>query len=361
MIKYPCRPKYYIPYMTVIKSTNLNFWAKTRLLRLAPYMAIVLLQITSPLFFNNVSWARTVTDDKIEKLIRDLKTNDFLTNSNISVELGNLGEAAVPRLIIALRDKDPRVRSGASLALGLIGGQSAKKGLHQLIDNLEYPDARVRSSAARAIGSIVAERNLEAFTGNEVIDAINFAPKLIHALSDQELSVRINASSALIMINNKASLITANLISNLDPSNIDVSQRSLAIVALRKIRYRANSVVPKITSFLSSQDPSVRSLAISTLGSIGADAKLTLPHIVKALKDPDSSVRSNASRVLVKVATSIQEKARVNYLFSSDVNAIAQLEQGLNILLNSDNHFYNNEKESVRLAINALRIKKRFG
>ena len=70
--------------------------------------------------------------------------------------LGNVSvadAAAIPALTTALKDREPRVRSEAALALLRIG-PPAKEAIAALKDACKDKDATVRSSAAKAIEKI---------------------------------------------------------------------------------------------------------------------------------------------------------------------------------------------------------------
>lgn len=84
--------------------------------------------------------------------------------------LGRIGPAAIPQLVIALRDQDPQVRKEAARALARMGAEAAPA-LQDLIVALKDADESVRRSAAQAIGQI----------GPAAKDAI---PALVEALRD---------------------------------------------------------------------------------------------------------------------------------------------------------------------------------
>ncbi len=71
--------------------------------------------------------------------------------------LGNVGPAdpgAIPALIVALADKDARIRESAVLGLSKIGAP-AKDAIPTLTDlKARDPDARVRAAADRAITQV---------------------------------------------------------------------------------------------------------------------------------------------------------------------------------------------------------------
>ncbi|MBW4450183.1 MAG: HEAT repeat domain-containing protein [Spirirestis rafaelensis WJT71-NPBG6] len=91
-------------------------------------------------------------------------------------------EVVIPKLILALNDSDPSVRSEAVITLSLIGSEEAISGL---IEALEDSNSFVRSSAARALGTFSSEQAI---------------PALIKLLENIDFFVRTSASEALAKI-----------------------------------------------------------------------------------------------------------------------------------------------------------------
>lgn len=67
--------------------------------------------------------------------------------------LGRIGEGAVPTLISALSNSDPRVRAEAARALARMGAEG-KDAVPTLTARLNDPDEDVRQAAARALGQM---------------------------------------------------------------------------------------------------------------------------------------------------------------------------------------------------------------
>jgi HEAT repeat protein len=67
--------------------------------------------------------------------------------------LGRIGESAVPTLITALSDSNPRVRAQAGRALARMGA-AGKDAVPTLMERLDDPDEDVRQAAARALGQM---------------------------------------------------------------------------------------------------------------------------------------------------------------------------------------------------------------
>jgi len=115
---------------------------------------------------------------------------DKSVRKHAAMVLGKIGpevRAAVPALSVALKDKNTEVRRFSVLALGEIAreiGPEAKAAVPALIDALTDETADVRVYAAMVLGKI----------GPEAKAAV---PVLIDALKDKEESVRVHAAEAL--------------------------------------------------------------------------------------------------------------------------------------------------------------------
>lgn len=64
----------------------------------------------------------------IKELIQDLKYEEYEETAETAIEaLVEIGEAAIERLIEALKNENPEIREGAALSLGNIGDTRAKE------------------------------------------------------------------------------------------------------------------------------------------------------------------------------------------------------------------------------------------
>lgn len=132
--------------------------------------------------------------------------------------LAQIGVAAVPSLLEALRDPDSRVRFAITSALRQIGHPATMPGL---LEALRDPDSRVRGVAAEALEQIGAAavpgllvalrdrawdvRQAAARTLGQIGDAAA-VPGLREALHDQNLDVRSEAVRALGQIGTAAAV-----------------------------------------------------------------------------------------------------------------------------------------------------------
>nr|WP_228014726.1 HEAT repeat domain-containing protein [Fortiea sp. LEGE XX443] len=309
------------------------------------------------------SSAQTSNTQRVDQLIESFNNEDLLEQLNIATTIGKLSTREFSRETLgklqqALENPDWRVRSGAALVFSQKGGVVAKDALPTLVKNLQDQNWFVRSSATRAIGNIVAEDNGDSNSASVVVEAAKFSRYLVETLQDSDFSVRFSAATALIKLNTKSSFTISRLIANLNNTN-DPQARVTTSENLKIISNEVALVLPSIAKALRNSEPSVRGLTLETIGSIGADTSSAMPYLVEGLQDSDWTVRSKAARTIVKIVTNLQEKARANSVSASDLNAIDDLQIIQRILQDPKNHFYNNEKESVSLTINALQAARK--
>ena len=239
------------------------------------------------------------------------------------------GQAAVPVLIEALKDKDVVLSSRAASALGKIG-PAAKAAAPALIATLKDKDRDfiTRSDAARALGKIGAE-------------AKTVVPVLIQALADKDLDVRLRAAEALGNIGpeardaipalrrafqkNEGDLFLApTIVSALGrmgkpavPALIDALKsnqefvREKAATALGKLGPEAREAVPNLIEMLKKDDWKDRQRACQTLGRIGTEGRSAVPALKEAVKDRNAWVRESAAWAFVRIAPDAAKQARV--------------------------------------------------
>ena len=89
--------------------------------------------------------------DGIEALIRILRDGESAGRMAAAKALAALGPAALPELLTALGDPDPRLRMWAAYTLGMIGDRGA---VPALMSTLEDGDPGVAKWAAAALRRI---------------------------------------------------------------------------------------------------------------------------------------------------------------------------------------------------------------
>ncbi len=181
-----------------------------------------------------------------------------------------IGASAVPVLVDALSDEDPRVRLAI---IDLLGESSEPEAIPALVGALRDPEWRVRWQAAEALGKL---RNSAA------------VPDLIEMLADSNKDVRIAVAYALGRIKEPAAI--EGLIKLLHDREWRV--RWGAAEALWEMGEEA---VPALIQTLDKEDEYVRRAAVRALAQIGQPA---IAALVEALKHENWDTRWSAAAAL---------------------------------------------------------------
>jgi len=123
----------------------------------------------------------------LAKLLSDPDLNVRLAASKTLKEMGPVARAAVPALAIAVNSGDVEARLAAMEALQSIGPEFGKAAVPQLIEALTNFDPRIRRTAAKTLGDF----------GPAAFAAI---PVLRRMLGDQDAEVRVHAGDAILAI-----------------------------------------------------------------------------------------------------------------------------------------------------------------
>jgi HEAT repeat protein len=220
---------------------------------------------------------------------------------------------AIPALMEALHDGEPRVRARVALALAYMG-PAAREAAPALTDLLKDPSPRARAGAARALSAIAP-------------DAPATVVRLAELLKDTEPPVRGTAATALGQLGTVArdavpalrSVATtdpeatvraaaAGALEEFDPSPQTLAQalkapdpgrRLWAVAASTAKGAEARGVAPDLLAVVKHDESvKVRAGAALALGKIGADPGLACPVLVEALHDPAPRVRTAAALAL---------------------------------------------------------------
>jgi HEAT repeat protein len=278
----------------------------------------------------------------VPQLILLLKDPDVDVRRSVTYALRNIGaeaKTAVPQLILLLKDSDVDVRSNAAFVLGKMGAE-AKTAVPGLIRLLEDSEANVRSNAVDALENIGAEpktavpqlirllkdsdidvrKGAASLLGSMGVEAQAAVPGLIGLLADSHANVRSSAASLLGSIGAEAKNAVPELIRLLADSSANV--RSSATFALANIGAEAKDAVPELIRLLKDSDASVRSSATFALGNIGAEAKTAVPGLIRLLKDSDANVRSSATFALGNIGAEAKNAVPglIRLLKDSDVD-----------------------------------------
>ena len=237
--------------------------------------------------------------DKIDPMIRDLKSETWGSREKAIETLVRIGKPAVEPLITALNDDVPAIRTGAAEVLGKIKDSRATEPLIQALKDETWG---VREKAAEALGRIKDSRAVE---------------PLIQALKDETWGVRETAIEALSRIGKSA---VVPLVEALEDE--DAGVRTETARALQELRWRPKNhshkasysiarkdwdelvrlgrpAVASLIKVLKDEEPRVREKAARTLGEIGDVA--AVESLTESLEDTESIVREAAQKALDKI------------------------------------------------------------
>jgi HEAT repeat protein len=212
----------------------------------------------------------------------DLRLRSLIAINRIGVKAAPL----VPRLLSALADTDPGVRSAAVRAIGAVKpDQDAVRKIAALL--AAEPSKPVRQTVAEVLGTNCVSHP-EALTA------------LINAFKDKDDRTRAVACAAAARFGPKS---VPSLVEAARASSQQNRIRRAAIETLMMVGPDAEAAVPELQAYLLKDDDwLVRHHAAAALGAIAPRTKegvQALEHAAR--KDPHSEVRTEAERSLAKI------------------------------------------------------------
>jgi HEAT repeat protein len=248
----------------------------------------------------------------VPELIKALRSQNPTLRQRAAWSLARFGpdgKAAVPALIEALKDTRPAVRQLAAIALGEIGAD-AGDATDALVELIRDPNDKVRQQAVIALGLL---------TPDAVI------PPLCKLLESDEEAVRCDAARVLSMYGREAKAAVPALAAAVKDNKAAV--RLAAIRALTCVGAEAGQAMPALLDALQSKHydtqvaafqavlqighkdfpgllKSLREIndkgewAVYLLPQFGAAAREAVPALVDALKDVDPTIRQGAAVAL---------------------------------------------------------------
>jgi HEAT repeat protein len=227
-----------------------------------------------------------------------------------ALTLARIGPAALPALEKALGDGAVTVRSGAALALGLMG-PAGRPATAALAGRLKDADPLVRTVAAQALGRIGPSARAA-------------APALRACLADKDAAVRVNAAAALWQAAGEPRGVgvladalagpeaetAAGVLGDMGPAAKDavaalkaaasdkrVGVRTAAAVALYRVGKRAEIPLGVLGALSRAKEEDDRLRAVAALGALAGEPK-AVAILVRLLKDPDPATRREAACAL---------------------------------------------------------------
>jgi len=245
----------------------------------------------------------------VPALIEALHEPDREVRYQIAEAIAKVGPDAVDRLIVALRDRDPKVRGGSARALALLG-ERAKAAVPALIAALADPEPPEDPKPPRGPSSDGWGREgkpgasgyhaaLEAM-GTTAVTA------LLEQLDRPDRRSKLLALRALGFVDDNGHKAVPRLIPLLDDPDLRLDAAS----ALGGMGPAARPAIPRLRDGLKDRDPAFRARAAETIGRIGWELQMAnlgtettvargaVPSLAAALKDPEVQVRVAAARAL---------------------------------------------------------------
>jgi HEAT repeat protein len=385
-----------IAYIELLKNANpetrleaINFLKSSLKNQSGIYALIKILQTPNKQLHGDAVYGLlTMRSEAIPGLIVALQDKQAKIRSAAAYALSRIGKeakAAIPALTVALQDQDKLVRYNAAIALSTVENAEFFMSYKYLENTsatkarLQDKNARVRYNAAIALASVSKDSQavvpilIEALQDKDTWirsnaaealgyigkDADSAVPALIVALQDKDESVRSNSAYALSTIGEKAQTAIPALIVALQDK--DESVRSNAASALGSIGKGTQQskmiVTVLIKVWQEDQNVRVRLSAVSALGNFGKQAQVVIPLLIRALQDQDESIRSRAASALSQIAGSVQEEANTLSYVELD-QIIKDLEKALKVLADPKLNSYKTQISSLSLSIETLKYKR---
>ena len=188
---------------------------------------------------------------------------------------------ALPTLVAALDDPNPKVRDWSARAIGTLG-VDGREAAPQLVRLLQDPDRSVRDSAGRSLVGIGAA------------DKTAIAA-LAARLREPDFQGRLEAAKALAQL---GPLAIPTLITELkDPDPRVRAAAACAVDYMERVPVSA-ALVAALTAALKDDHSRVRFRAARALKAVGPQAKPAIPALAESLADPDRRVREAAAAAL---------------------------------------------------------------
>jgi HEAT repeat protein len=200
--------------------------------------------------------------DELQRLLRQIESNDVTVRSDAAHALGKLGdEAAVAALARALQDADEYVRKSAVAALRRISG----------------------ASAAEALRAALADRSeqvvLQAVNGLRDMRDRGAVEALIRVLGRRERSLQLAATEALIRIGPDA---VGALMATFEDK---VLRRKIGTQVMKILIDIGPRAIDALLEAIEQDSQVIQATAMSVLGRVG-DIRIVKPLIDLFLRDP---------------------------------------------------------------------------
>ncbi len=227
-------------------------------------------------------------------LVRSLEDDDISVRNEVVIALAIVGSRALSIVLAAISSKIPRVRFGATIALGYIRDVTAAK---PLMKTLRDKHRMVRQNAAWALGHLRLKRDEHRALRGKIINALTKAMN-----TDECFPVRFNAVYSLAIIYD--SRVVEPLLKAMD-SSVEECRLNATYGFLNTLGYMEVSssiqsqVVDRLIIALSDDVDRVRYNAADGLRKVGGEK--ALKALISVKDDEDAKMRELVERGIKEI------------------------------------------------------------
>jgi HEAT repeat protein len=207
-------------------------------------------------------------DTRVDRLIRQLGSEDFDERQQASKDLIEMGVPALPALRRAAMSADPEVATRAKACIPVI---EVNEKVMALVPHLKSKSAKDRADTISLLGPFGA-------------GAYKAVPALIVALDDDDADVRLRAVNMLGGIGPAAGPAVERLIRMLQDKSHGEDMRWLIMKNLADIGRPARKAAPVLLQILEAESGPMQRGAATFLGDLGQHNEKVVPALIKALE-----------------------------------------------------------------------------
>jgi HEAT repeat protein len=225
----------------------------------------------------------TADDTRVERLVRQLGSEDFEKRENAAKDLVEVGPQALDALRKATTHQDQEM---ARLAKECIRSIEYNAKVAALLRKLRSTKPEEREDAQIGLCDLAAQ--LEPIV-----------PALVAALDDPNLEVRVCVAVVLYHMGPKSEKALPKLLAILKDKSPGTSTLRLCVIrALKRMGPPGKQAVPILLNILETETPEMRIYAADGLGSLGQDDPRVVPALFSALSNRDIRVRLESAYAL---------------------------------------------------------------
>jgi HEAT repeat protein len=238
---------------------------------------------------------REISGASVQGCLEHSEHPDPRVRRAVALRLADIGEparSAIGELLDLLGDDEPRVRTAAARALGVLGDERA---VDPLIAALVDRDQEVRLwswKALRKHGPAARARLVAHLSSKSPLAGLSYSDD-----RGRTVPLRVELRGRLPKLGQP---IVPHLLAAMENGNEDLQVNTMRV--LSQIGSDAVEAVPILARLLETGNQELRFQSTRALGAIGDIDPAVLPALTRASKDPTDQVRRAAERALKDIA-----------------------------------------------------------